>query len=53
MAFKVLVSKIVLGEAAPRLRELGYEVAESAGHEAETLRREIADCDALISTAHN
>jgi D-3-phosphoglycerate dehydrogenase len=53
MAFKVLVSKIVLGEAAPRLRELGYEVVESAGHEAETLRREIADCDALISTAHD
>jgi len=46
---KVLIPQDIVAEGKDYLREKGYEVIVGSGHDAETIKREIADCDAVLA----
>lgn len=45
---KVLIPQDINKAGKDYLKERGYEVIVGSGHDAETIKREVADCDALL-----
>jgi len=46
---KVLIPQDIVQAGKDYLKDRGYEVIVGSGHDAETIKREIADCDALLA----
>lgn len=46
---KVLIPQDITEAGKAKLRDKGYEFVIGSGHDEETLKREIADCDAVIA----
>jgi D-3-phosphoglycerate dehydrogenase len=49
MAMKVLIPQDIESAGKIYLKDKGYEVIIGSGHDAETIKREVADCDAILA----